>query len=535
MKYNKPYPLISFITLLWLLTGLSGAPSKPNIIHIIVDDMGYSDLGCYGGEIETPHLDRLGKEGIRFTQFYNCAKCETTRASLMSGLWWTEAKVGMKKGITLGTAMQGAGYKTCAVGKWHLDGNPVDRGFDHYFGHLSGAADFFRGNESFRLDSGPYTDFPEGFYATDAFTDYTIDFIKNSLEEDPAKPFFVYLAYNAPHNPLQIPEDDHLKYRGKYLKGYKQIRYERYERMIKLGIMPNNLALPSHPENLPDWEDLTPAQQDLEDLRMAVFASMIDRIDQNVGKLVKQLEELGVADNTLIIFHSDNGTNPFVHADQNNLKNGTLPGERRSNWQLGVGWSYASSTPFRLYKRNQHEGGICSPLIVWHASMLNPKATINRTPLHLVDIMPTYLELGNQSYEEVTEGLEVPPLSGQSFAGLLQGGSFDTDRPLYFQFMDHRALRLGDWKLAAVEDGPWELYNLKSDRTERNDLIHSYPERADQMIQLWHDWWERTAGKPYKPRYTSFDRRMGDKGTGYPVSPTPMPESLKDRYPVKKD
>ncbi|MBD5781635.1 arylsulfatase [Pelagicoccus sp. NFK12] len=487
---------------------------RPNIIHIIVDDMGYSDLGCTGSEIRTPHLDRLANEGILFTHFYNAGKCEVTRASLMSGRWWMDTGIGVKKGPTIGQELQAADYRTYAVGKWHLDGNPVDRGFDRFFGHLSGASDYFVGNKTWRLDHSPFTAFSEEFYATDANTDYTIEFIEEGRQEEPEKPFYVYLAYNAPHNPLQVPEEDFEKYRGRYLAGWDSIRESRFKKQKQLGIVPPHAALPERPLNLPNWEGLSDEQKDLEDQRMAIYASMVERIDHNVGRLVNYLSESGQLENTLLLFHSDNGANPFSRTDAAMLNMGKRPGDRDSNWEPGNGWAYACVTPFRMYKRHQHEGGIRSPLIAWWPKMNEGKRIINDTPLHIVDILPTLTELAGSQKESDSR-------PGKSMAPLFSKSPYQPHKYIYFQLMDHRALRFGEWKLSAHDSGPWELYNLAEDPTESKNLFSSNRALAKSLAKEWNAWWGQYNNEPYSPRRTPEELRVGDDKNGVPYLPFP--------------
>jgi arylsulfatase len=292
----------------------AGAATPPNILIILADDMGYSDLGCYGGEIQTPNLDRMAEKGLRFTQFYNSAKCEPTRASLMSGQYWQECGLGVKHGLTMGQAMRAAGYATFAVGKWHLDGNPIERGFDHYFGHLSGGSDYFKGNSSHRLDDKPFKPVDDGkFYTTDANADYAIQFITDSRKQNSDKPFFMYLAFNAPHGPLQAKPEDIAKYRGKYLIGWDKLREQRYQKQIQLGITKKEWALSPRPDTIPAWASLTEKEQAFEEVRMAVYAAQVDRMDQAIGRVLAKIKELGQEENTLVIFLSDNGASPFDH------------------------------------------------------------------------------------------------------------------------------------------------------------------------------------------------------------------------------
>mgnify|MGYP002624926825 CR=1 FL=1 len=320
----------------------ANAPARPNVVLVMVDDLGFSDLGCYGGEIDTPNIDRLAREGMRFTQFYNTAKCETTRAALLSGLYHPEVKVGgLRNCLTLGEAMRLAGYTTLMTGKWHMSSTPIQRGFDRYFGHLSGSTNFFHGDDTFRLDDEKFEVPREGFYTTDAFTDYAIEFVEQARTRSPEKPFFLYVAYNAPHYPLQAWPEDIKKYRGKYLKGWDSLRQQRYRKQLELGIIDPRRELSPRPENVRAWDDLSDEEQQVEDLTMAVFAAMVDRVDQNIGRLQKKLNEFGVAENTLFLLLSDNGGCPFQRTKDRSVP----PGPAHSSWTYQEPWPTASTTP----------------------------------------------------------------------------------------------------------------------------------------------------------------------------------------------
>jgi arylsulfatase len=500
---------------------------RPDILYILADDLGYSDLGSYGSEIKTPNLDRLASQGIRFSQFYNGSKCEPSRASIMSGHYWPVTGLGVQRGATLGEVMQAAGYATFALGKWHLNGSPIDRGFDRFFGHLSGASAFFPPlDASFRLDKEPFEVKDPEFYATDAITDYALDFIKASKRVEPKKPYFMYLAYNAPHNPLQAPREDIAKYRGKYLEGWTAIKERRYLRMQALGIISPKTKLAPHPTNLPLWETLSPAQKDLEDLRMATYAAMIDRMDQNIGRLLDSLAADGLTENLLVIFMSDNGASPYARTDEIMLKQGKLPGDPGSNWEIGVGWAHISNTPLRLYKRNQHEGGISTPFIAWWPGQIAEPSSITAQPAHIIDLMPTFLELAGGSYSAAGKGKNLPPLPGKSLLPILQGETRKPHEALYFQLFDHRAIRVGNWKLTAVDGKDWELYDLAEDRSETNDLSQTQPDKVQELAAQWEHWWLEAYGKPYTQfrNPTPPAHLRDDRQGGAPYVPTAMPE-----------
>ena len=360
----------------------SNAENRPNIIIIMADDLGYADLGCYGGEIKTPVLDSLAKNGVRFSQFYNTAKCHSSRVDLLTGMYCGQAGSSkLSVGPTIAEVLRPAGYNTIMVGKWHLDREPTDKGFEKYFGHLSGATNFFTGDQTFRLNGKKYEVPKSGFYTTDAKTDYAIRFINEALKEEKKKPFFLYLAYNAPHYPLHAPKEEVMKYRGQYKQGWDELRKQRYSRQIEMGLIQKDWALSPAPENVRQWESLSEKEKDWEDFRMAAYAGMVDRMDQGIGRLVKELKEKNIFDNTILMFCSDNGACPFERT-QGAEK---MPWDPESYWTYDTGWAHAGNTPFRWYKQNQHEGGISSPLIVhWPKGIKLKKGSISDRVGHLV-------------------------------------------------------------------------------------------------------------------------------------------------------
>jgi arylsulfatase len=479
------------------------AAKRPNVILILADDLGWADLGCYGGEIKTPNLDGLAAQGLRFTQFYNSAKCEVTRASLMSGLYWQDAGLGIKRGITMGQAMRAAGYATFAVGKWHLDGNPVDRGFDHYFGHLSGASDYFAGNPTHRLDHTPFKPADDKFYTTDANAEYAIRFLEESRKQKPDQPFFMYLAFNAPHAPLQAWPEDIAKYRGKYRAGWDTIRQQRYQRQIEMGLIKKEWALSPRPETVPAWDALTDKEKDFEDLRMSIFAAMVDRMDQAIGRVLAKVKALGVADETLVLFLSDNGGSPYDRG-----RRGTLP-NRDAHWEYGLGWANTSVTPFRHYKRNMYAGGACTPFIASWPNGIPQRGAITDQRAHIIDLMATIVDLGGWTWPTQFEGKPLPTLAGKSLRPIFAQQTRDPVDPLYFQLMNHRAIISGPWKLASDWGQPWALFQLDTDRTELHDLLKQEPEPAQQLEKLWETWAKQAGVKPRasggEPAYRHLD------------------------------
>lgn len=515
----------SLVFTLAATAALSAAP--PNLIIILADDMGYSDAGCFGGEIPTPAIDKLATEGIRLTRFHNGGMCVVSRASMLTGQWWPRALRDFSNIPLLSENLHTGGYRTALIGKWHLAGHPLDRGFDHFFGFLDGFADHFTGSKNYRLDRKPFTGFGPEYYSSDEFTTRAINFIQ--APADPEKPFFLYLSYQAPHNPLQAPKAEILKHRGKYLGGWQAVREARFRRQQQLGIVPKNAILPAYPKNLPHWNTLTPEQRDLEDLRMAVFAAMIERMDRGIGRLIDTLEKTDKARNTLILFMSDNGADSFSVADLDMLKQGKLPGDRGSNWQPGTGWAYASVTPWRLYKISQHAGGITTGAIAWRGGDSDAKrGRIDSSPVHMVDVLPTFLEIAGLPPQ--------PDRSGESFADILLGKPWRRNEPLFFQYMDNRAIRNAGWTLAEVDGNGWELFNTTNDPLEAENLADSNPELVASMSANWLEWWTEESGKPsYRPESTKTGPHynpQGDRGSGKTYSPSAMPASLTDRYPI---
>ncbi len=460
------------------------AAAHPNVILILADDLGFADLGCYGSEIQTPNLDHLAANGLRFSQFYNSAKCEPTRASLMSGQYWQDVGLGVKKGITMGQAMRGAGYATFAIGKWHLDGNPVERGFDRYFGHLSGASDYFKGNASHRLDEKPFTLPTDGtFYTTDANADHAITFITDSRQAHPEKPFFMYLAFNAPHAPIQAWPQDIAKYRGKYRIGWDQVRALRYQRMLDLGLFKQPGGLSPRPDTIPAWESLTEKEKDFEDLRMAIFAAMVDRMDQAIGRVLATLKAQGQDQNTLIMFLSDNGGSPYDRG-----RRGTLP-DPGAAWEYGLGWAHVSGTPFRHYKRNMFNGGATTPFIAHWPAGMKSRGAITDQRGHIIDVMATLMDVSDTTWPTTFEGKPLAPLAGKSLRPIFAGEARPPFDALYFHLMDHRAVLAGEWKLASDWGRPWELFNVAQDPTELSNLSAKEPQRVAHLTALWEKWW----------------------------------------------
>jgi arylsulfatase len=467
------------------------APS-PNILLIMVDDLGFSDLGCYGGEIATPSLDALAAEGLRFTQFYNTAKCHSSRVSLLTGLYCTQAgDESLRRATTIPQLLGEVGYFTSMTGKWHLHQQPTDFGFMRYWGHLSGATDFFLGDSTFRHNGEFWNDFGEDFYTTDANIDFSIEFIDEALST--GKPFFHYIAFNAPHFPLQAPREEVEKYLGTYDEGWERIRKARFEKQQRLGLFPEEMELPPIPGHIPDWASLSDNQREFESFRMSVYAGMVDRIDQNMGRLLGFLEERGALENTLVLFCSDNGGCPYERSRFLEIP----PWEGESRLFYDASWAAVSNTPLKHYKQNQHEGGISTPLIVhWPGRIRNP-GEWERSPAHLIDIMATCLEISGGTYPQ-REGLQ--PLMGKSLVPLFSGREREGHEELYFIFRSCRALRRGDWKVVSFYGNPWELYNVAEDRFEQHDLAEEYPGKVKELSDRWHEMAEYTDLQPEEMR-----------------------------------
>jgi len=458
------------------------ADKRPNVVLIMADDLGFSDLGCYGSEIETPNLDQLAGRGLRFNQFYNTAKCHSSRICLLTGLYMYQAgNKQMAKGVTLAEAVKTAGYHTMMVGKWHLDSHPVERGFDRYFGHLSGATNFFTGDNTFRLDEKPFVVPSTGFYTTDAKTDYALEFLDEAKATQ--KPFLLYMAYNAPHYPLHVKEKDFRKYEGRYDIGWDKIREQRYLRQKQLGIVPVETELSPRPDEVAAWDSLTPQERKWESERMAAYAGMVDCLDQNIGRLMKRLEEMDVLENTLFMFCSDNGACPFERTRGKEYR----PWNPKSYWTYDVGWAHVGNTPFRWYKQNQHEGGIASPMIVSWSGLKTKAGSVTDQPAHLIDFMATCVDVTGASYPVSYQGREITPLQGRSLLPIFSGLTREPHPWLYFQFSNNRAIRKGNMKAVSVKGRPWELYDLSTDRTELQDMSKSHPELLTSMKDLWLD------------------------------------------------
>ncbi|MFL2928020.1 MAG: arylsulfatase [Opitutales bacterium] len=499
----------SFLALLLFTLNLGWSETdrtRPNFILIMVDDMGYSDIGCYGGEVKTPNLDQLAQNGLRFTQFYNTAKCHTTRAELLTGNYaYSIGDNNMEHGATFGEVLRPIGYRTLISGKWHQVPLPTTRGFDRYYGLADGCSNFFNPGINARPGEGlpgrkrkslrrwaiedkvimGYTNPDKKFYHTDAFTSYAIDRLDEYRNED--KPFVLYLPYTAPHYPLHAWPEDIAKYRGKYKIGWDEIRKQRFKRMNKMGIIGPDHKLT--PRASKAWDDLSDEQQDAEDLKMAVYAAMIDRVDQNLGRLFAKVKELGEWDNTLIMFLTDNG----ACSEQPNTTPDIPPGPVESYRTVSVGWANASNTPYRKFKSTDYEGGIRTPFIAHWPGVIKPGMT-NQVG-HIIDISATFRDITRAKYPKQIQGKKTKPPVGKSLLPIFKGDERKPHKEIFWRFNRANAVRQGDLKV--VRAGKvWELYDLKADPTETNNLAKERPMKTAELSQMWEDWNEECKKRP---------------------------------------
>lgn len=495
------------------------AQQRPNIVLIMADDMGYSDIGSFGSEIPTPNLDRLAAKGVRFTQFYNGARCCPTRASLITGLFPHQTGIGHmtedpenptaddwgtfgyhgylnRNNVTMAEVLSAAGYHTYMAGKWHLGMHgeekwPLQRGFEKYYGILAGATSYFKPQGGRGLwHNNTKLPPPQGnYYTTDAFTDSAIAFVN---QQQDSKPFFLYLAFNAPHWPLQAKEEDIKKFEGLYAKGWDEIRKERYTRQLQTGIVDTSIKLSQRDPSVRAWDALTPAEQKDVAYRMAVYAAQVSSIDQNVGKLLETLKKKGQLDNTLIIFLSDNGACPEPYKELGGGKQEDT-NNPDSSWAIsyGMGWANASNTPFRRWKRETEEGGISAPFIIYWPKGIDKSRenTIVKTPSYLIDIMPTFIEVAKASYPKEYKGNSIFPITGRSLAPVFKGNMLSEHPYMYWEHEGWQAIRKGNWK--AVKDNKsdvWNLYNLTNDKSEEHDVAAQHPDVLKELVTKWTEW-----------------------------------------------
>jgi len=488
---------------------------KPNVLVIIADDMGYSDAGCYGGEIGTPNLDRLASTGLRFSQCYSTGRCWPSRTSLLTGYYPQQVRMDPPEGRlpawtrVVPHYLRPLGYRCYHSGKWHLMGAPkpiADGGFDHSY--VLHDHDRFFNPKNHELDDRKLDPVQQGsdFYATTAIADYAVGFLKEHAETHQDEPFYCYLAFTSPHFPLHAMQEDIARYRDGYLAGWDAVRRQRWERLRQMGMVRCDLppleadVIPSW--NLPKekltemigpgevdravpWADLSDEQQRFQATKMAIHAAMVDRMDRELGRILDQVRNMGAFDDTIIFFVSDNGASAeqIIRGDMND--SAAAPGSAHSYLCLGPGWSSAANTPFRLHKSWVHEGGISSPLIVRWPAGIAARGELRHTPCHFIDILPTVIELAGGPADP--RGSEAaPPLPGKSLVPALGRDTMVAHEHLYFHHLDNRALRVDDWKLVAKgKDGPWELYDLKTDRCEQKDQASRHPDKVREISDLW--------------------------------------------------
>lgn len=492
--------------------------ARPNIVVILADDLGYSDVGCFGGEIQTPNLDKLAHNGLRFTNFFNTARCCPSRAALLTGLYSHQAGVGHmtenlklpgyqgqlhRNCVTIAEVLRLAGYRGYMTGKWHLssDSNmkapndtwPLGRGFERFYGTIPGAGNYFRPNGLVR-DRTPIEAPKEGYYYTDAISDHAIEFVRDHRKDHAADPFFLYVAYTAPHWPLHALKEDITRYRGKYRAGWDTLRAERHKRMVELGIADAKWKVaPSDAKPFPDKSD---KQIDELDLRMAIYAAQVDRMDQGIGRLVAALEKEGVLDNTLVMFMADNGACAEV------IERGTGGelGGPESFASYGVGWAWFSNGFLRLFKHWTHGGGVSSPFIAhWPAQIPSgARGQLRRQPGHLIDIMATCVDVSAAKYPAEHQGNKIVLLEGKSLVPAFADKAIEREA-IYWEHEGNKAVLAQPWKLVSKHPGPWELYNLDDDRGETRDLAASQPERVRDLAARWQAWAERSHVLPLRP------------------------------------
>ncbi len=529
INMNQVRRLIPGITVIGMSSVFAGGcapeekkePHRPNIIVIMADDLGYSDLGCYGGEIPTPNIDRLAEDGIRFTRFYNGGRSVPTRAALLTGLYAHQAGAGAmvsphddrpgyrgrlnESCATFAEILREEGYQTFMTGKWHVthyeyndpeptlhpESWPLQRGFDSFFGTLAGAGSFFDPVSLMR--DNDFIEPWEDFYYTDAISHQAVRYIEGA---DKDRPFLLYMPHVAPHWPLHAREEHIDKFRGVYDIGWDSLRKERYARMKGMGLVSENWPLSPRDEDVQSWED-TP-NKEWEAHRMAVYAAQVYSMDLGVGRVIRALERHDLLENTLIIFLSDNGASHEVIQGTETrhgyfARGGTtpeiFPGGPDTYASYGRAWANAGNTPYRRFKRWMHEGGIATPFIAHWPGVIE-QGRIERHVAHIIDLMPTFIEASGAEYPEKLNGNSLTPLEGISFLPLLEGRNQPEHEALFWEHLGYRAMLSGDWKIVS-EGGDWELFNLADDRTELNNLAGQLPERVKEMSEMWEEWAER--------------------------------------------
>lgn len=503
------------LILFWGIIALQAAAqqSRPNIVVILADDLGFSDIGAFGAEIHTPVLDKLAKQGLVMSQFYNAARCCPSRAALLTGLYPHQAGVGdmvQNKGseayqgflnsncVTMGELLKAGGYHTIVSGKWHVGLVPsawaVNRGFDKSFTLQNNGSSYFNSKPlyndgrtvTFLLNGQEVQRQDTSLYLTQAITNFAL----KSLDEikDQPDPFLLYVAYNAPHWPIQALPEDIAKYKGKYLEGWDELRQRRYKRLLALGMIKKEWALSPRFESVKEWNSLSEQEKEHWDTRMAIYAAMIDRMDAGIGQILDKIKQLKRDKNTLIVFLSDNGgsADEVKNWDYVTQKNG-VPGSVNSIDSYEAPWGNASNTPFRLFKKNTHEGGISSPFIAYFPGVIEVGSSSDK-PAHFIDLLPTLLEISGIKYPASFKGHVLKKLEGESLVNVFKGKKIRRNDALYWEHEGSRAIRDKDWKLVAELNAPWELYNLKTDRTEVHNLTSKYPDQVKQLEKKYQIW-----------------------------------------------
>mgnify|MGYP000684073968 CR=1 FL=1 len=482
------------------------APRRPNIVLILADDLGWSDIGCYGAEVDTPNLDRLAAGGIRFTQFYNTSKCFPSRACLLTGLYAQQCGMDrapgeLRNAVTLAEVLRAAGYRTLMAGKHHGTENPCDRGFDRYFGLRDGACNYFNpgrqrpgegqpaqksAKRAWCIDHqtyAPYTPPEKDFYTTDYFTRFALGCLDQYRGE--GKPFFLYLAYNAPHDPLMAWPEDIARYAGRYREGYAAVRQARYGRQIASGLIDKTFPI-SAPTFVP-WSGLGDRRKE-EERKMEVYAAMIDRMDQNIGKVLDKIRSMGEEENTLVLFCSDNGASGEVVR----LSGGTGEIGEMTRWtSLGEDWMNVCNVPFRFGKNSSFEGGVCTPLVAYWPAGISKPGRVSRETGHFIDFMPTLLEAAGAAYPKTYGGRSILPYEGVSLMPVFRGEALARKAPLFFQWAGGRAVREGRWKLVSRKRDDWELYDMETDRAELRDLSAEQADVVRRLAGLYDAWLAR--------------------------------------------
>jgi arylsulfatase A-like enzyme len=483
-------------------------PKKPNIVIILADDLGFSDLGCYGGEVQTPNLDKLATDGLRFTQFYNTARCWPSRAALLTGYYAQQVNrdpqgLRPKWAALLPDLLKPAGYHSYHSGKWHVDGPVRKGGFERSY--LVVDQDRHFGPRNHQLDDAPLPQpKPEDrYYATTAIAQHAIDWLAEHDAKHHGEPYFLYLAFTCPHFPLQALPEDVARYRGRFKDGWDALRQRRLDRTRGLGIV--HCELSERTPGVPAWASLGAEQQDAWEWRMAIHAAMVDRMDREIGRVLDQVRKTGSWENTLLLFCSDNGASAerLVRGDGDDPA--APPGSAKSFLCLEPPWANLANAPLRKSKIFTHEGGISTPLIVHWPAGVKARDELRHTPGHFVDVVPTLLELAGVPAPATWNGAQRPPLSGRSLVPALAKDITIKRDFLFFKHQGNRALRVGDWKIVASGAGtPWELYDLANDRAESHDLAARYPERVKEFAAIWaqHDeeFRKQGASDPPTPR-----------------------------------